>query len=47
MYTPELHRYHTTVMLLSHVDVVALINEHIFLMRSHQTRVKIVGAMEV
>ena len=44
--TPEFHSYHTAVMLLSDVHV-ALNNEHIFFMRWHHTRVKIVGAMEV
>ena len=47
MYTPELHSYHTAVMLLSDLEFVALNNEHIFFTRWHQTRVKIVGAMEV
>ena len=38
MYTPEFHSYHTVIM-LSDLDFVALSNEHIFLMRWHQTRV--------
>ena len=32
MYTPELHSYHT-VILVSDLDFVALNNEHIFWMR--------------
>ena len=47
MYTPEFNSYHTAAMRLSDSDYVALNNEHIFFMRWHQTRVKIVGAMEV
>ena len=46
MYTPEFHSYHTAVMVLSDLDFVALNNEDIFF-RWHQTRVKIVGVMEV
>ena len=46
MYTPGFHSYHTAVM-LSDLDFVALNNEHTFFIRWHQTRVKIVGAMEV
>ena len=33
MYTPEFHSYHTIVILVSDLDLVALNNEHIFLMR--------------
>ena len=47
MYTPEFHSYHTAIMLLSDLDFAALNNEHIFFMRWHQTRFKIVGAVEV
>ena len=31
MYTPEFRSYHTVILLLSDLDVVALNNEHIFL----------------
>ena len=40
MYTPEFHSYHT-VILLSDLDFVAITNEHVLLMSSHQTRVYI------
>ena len=33
VYTPEFHRYHAAVMLLSDLDYVAPNNEHIFFMR--------------
>ena len=37
MYTPEFHSYHTAI-LLPGLDFVTLGNEHIFMMRWHQTR---------
>ena len=40
MYTPEFHG-DRTVILLSDLDFVAITNEHVLVMSSHQTRVSI------